>query len=41
MFGNIQKAAEESTQIYSKYGVFTTAASVIATWAVIQATFSP
>jgi nucleoside phosphorylase len=37
--GNIQKAAEESTQIYSKYGVFTTAASVIATWAVIQASF--
>jgi nucleoside phosphorylase len=37
--GNIQKAAEESTQIYSEYGVFTTAASVIATWAVIQASF--
>jgi hypothetical protein len=36
---NIEKAAEESTQIYSKYGVFTTAASVIATWAVIQASF--
>jgi nucleoside phosphorylase len=36
---NIQKALAESTQIYSKYGVFTTAASVIATWAVIQASF--
>jgi hypothetical protein len=37
--GNIQTALEESTEIYSKYGVFTTAASVIATWAVIQASF--
>jgi len=36
---NIQKALEESTEIYTKYGVFTTAASVIATWAVIQASF--
>jgi hypothetical protein len=35
--GNIEKAHEESTLIYSKYGVFTTAASIIATWAVIQA----
>jgi len=37
--GNIDKAREQSTQIYSKYGVFTSAASVIATWAVIQASF--
>jgi hypothetical protein len=37
---NIGKARDLSTQIYSKYGVFTTPASVIATWAVIQASFS-
>jgi hypothetical protein len=36
---NIEKAAADSTEIYSKDGVFTTAASVIATWAVIQASF--
>jgi nucleoside phosphorylase len=34
---NIEKANQQAEQIYSKYGVFTTAASVIATWAVIQA----
>ncbi|MFZ3218154.1 MAG: hypothetical protein WA192_19015 [Candidatus Acidiferrales bacterium] len=34
---NIQRAEQASTQIYSQYGVFTTAASAIATWAVIQA----
>lgn len=37
--GNIEQAKQEAGQIYSKYGVFTTAASVIATWAVIQASF--
>jgi len=37
--GNMQQALQESTLIYSKYGVFTTAASVIATWAVVQASF--
>jgi len=36
---NIEQAKQESGRIYSKYGVFTTAASVIATWAVIQASF--
>jgi hypothetical protein len=35
----MQQALQESTLIYSKYGVFTTAASVIATWAVVQASF--
>jgi hypothetical protein len=37
--GNIERAKQEAGQIYSKYGAFTTAASLIATWAVIQATF--
>ena len=37
--GNMQQALQESTLIYSKYGVFTTAASVIATWAVVRASF--
>lgn len=36
---NIEQAKDEAGQIYSKYGAFTTAASVIATWAVIQASF--
>jgi hypothetical protein len=36
---NIEDAQQEAGKIYSKYGAFTTAASVIATWAVIQATF--
>jgi nucleoside phosphorylase len=37
--GDIEQAKQEAGQIYSKYGAFTTAASVIATWAVIQASF--
>jgi nucleoside phosphorylase len=37
--GNIENAKQEAGQIYAKYGAFTTAASVIATWAVIQASF--
>jgi nucleoside phosphorylase len=37
--GNIEQAKQDAGQIYSKYGAFTTAASVIATWAVIQASF--
>ena len=37
--GDIEKAKQEAGDIYSKYGAFTTAASVIATWAVIQASF--
>jgi nucleoside phosphorylase len=37
--GNIAEAKQEAGQIYAKYGAFTTAASVIATWAVIQASF--
>lgn len=36
---NIEQAKQQAGDIYSKYGAFTTAASVIATWAVIQATF--
>jgi Phosphorylase superfamily len=38
--GDIRAAEQQAGLIYSKYGAFTTAASVIATWAVIQATFS-
>jgi nucleoside phosphorylase len=37
--GNIEQAKQQAGDIYSKYGAFTTAASVIATWAVIQASF--
>jgi nucleoside phosphorylase len=37
--GNIEQAKQEAGQIYAKYGAFTTAASVIATWAVVQASF--
>jgi len=36
---NIEEAYEASTKIYAEYGVFTSAASVIATWAIIQASF--
>jgi nucleoside phosphorylase len=36
---NIEQAHEQSTDIYSKYGAFTTAGSVIAAWAVIATTF--
>ena len=36
---DIETAKQQAGEIYSKYGAFTTAASVIATWAVIQATF--
>ena len=34
---NIKQAAETAAQIYAKYGGLTTAASVLATWAIIQA----
>ncbi len=34
--GDIRKAAQQVGQIYSKYGALMTAASVIATWAVIH-----
>jgi C1A family cysteine protease/nucleoside phosphorylase len=37
---NIETALQEAGQIYTKYGAFTTAASVIATWAVIDAEFN-
>jgi len=37
--GDIEQAKQDAGQIYAKYGAFTTAASVIATWAVIQASF--
>jgi nucleoside phosphorylase len=36
---DIEQAKQEAGKIYSQYGAFTTAASVIATWAVIQASF--
>jgi len=35
--GNIKTAGDLSSQIYSDYGVFTSAASVIASWAIIDA----
>ena len=35
--GNIKAAKKTAGEIYSKYGVFTTAASAIASWAVIDA----
>jgi nucleoside phosphorylase len=38
--GNIENAKQQAGLIYSKYGAFTTAASVIATWAVIKTTFN-
>jgi Phosphorylase superfamily len=37
---NIETALQEAGEIYAKYGAFTTAASVIATWAVIDAEFN-
>jgi len=33
---NIEAASKEASNIYSKYGAFTTAASVIASWAIID-----
>lgn len=36
---DIEKAHEQATEIYSRYGAFTTAGSAIATWAVIASTF--
>jgi len=35
--GNMTKANEDAASIYAKYGALTTAASLIATWAVIKA----
>ncbi|MGA9821101.1 MAG: hypothetical protein WBQ36_05865, partial [Desulfobaccales bacterium] len=35
--GNMEQASRQAAEIYAKYGGLTTAASVIATWAVIQA----
>jgi C1A family cysteine protease/nucleoside phosphorylase len=37
---NIQTALQDAGEIYTKYGAFTTAASAIATWAVIDAEFN-
>jgi nucleoside phosphorylase len=37
---DIQAASQKAAQIYSEYGAFTTAASVIASWAVVDATFN-
>jgi hypothetical protein len=34
---NIEQADQQAAQIYAKYGGLTTAASVVATWAVIHA----
>jgi hypothetical protein len=35
--GNIEAARKQAGEIYSKYGAFTAAGSVIATWAAIRA----
>jgi len=35
--GNMTRASEDAASIYARYGALTTAASVIASWAVIQA----
>ena len=35
--GNISEASKQAALIYAKYGGLTTAASLIATWAIIQA----
>jgi nucleoside phosphorylase len=37
---NIEAAKQRAGEIYAEYGAFTTAASAIATWAVIDATFN-
>jgi hypothetical protein len=37
---DIQAAAQQAGEIYTEYGAFTTAASAIATWAVIETTFN-
>ena len=39
--GNFEQAGKEAGHIYSKFGGLTTAASAIATWAVIHSAFSP
>jgi hypothetical protein len=38
--GHIRTAEHEAGQIYTEWGAFTTAASVIATWAILDATFN-
>ena len=38
--GDIRAANKEAGQIYTKYDPFTTAGSAIATWAVLDTTFS-
>ena len=38
--GNIKAAKQTAGEIYVKYGAFTTAASAIASWAVIDAAFN-
>ena len=38
--GNIDDAKQQAGQIYAEYGAFTTAASVIASWAIIDKTFN-
>jgi len=39
--GNMTTASEQAAQIYARYGGLTTAASLIATWAVIHAATNP
>jgi nucleoside phosphorylase len=38
--GDMKKAAEEAAQCYLKYGLYTTAGSVVASWALIVAAFN-
>jgi hypothetical protein len=38
---NIEQASKQAALIYAKYGGLTTAASLIATWAIIQASGQP
>ena len=39
--GDITAAGKKASEIYSEWGAFTTAASAIATWAIIDASFNP
>jgi hypothetical protein len=39
--GDIKKANQKAGQIYAEWGPFTTAASAIATWAIIDARCNP
>ena len=37
---NIKAASKEAAEIYTEYGGITTAASVVATWSIINAMFN-